>query len=483
MSSFIGREKELEKLKGLLEKKTASLAVIRGRRRIGKSRLIQEFSTSLKTFAFSGIPPTSKTTDESQRNEFAEQMAWNFKMPILKGQSWNDLFWHLADQIGKKGKERILLVLDEISWIGSKDPDFLGKLKNLWDLRLSQDPRIICILCGSASIWIEENILSSTGFLGRVSMALVLQELPLHDCALFWAGQKKRISSYEIFKVLSVTGGIPKYLEEIKPKLSAEENIKSLCFHAEGLLFREFDQIFSDLFFKKAALFKLIVQSLAEGSKDLEELCKCLGKEKSGTVSSYLHELLLAGFIRIDTTWNLKTKKNSKLRMYRLSDNYLRFYLKYISPNKEQIELGLFQAKSLSQLPGWNTVMGFQFENLVLNNYLRLIELLKIDFNDVLRLGTFFQNATKRQKGCQIDLLIQTRYGCLYVCEIKFYTAEISKEVAIEFENKLGRLSVPKGTSIRPVLIHCNGVSDAVAEMGLFDYIIDFSELLEVGVS
>ena len=249
MSTFIGRKLELEKLKTLLQKKSASLIVIRGRRRVGKSRLIQEFSKGKETFVFSGLPPSSRTTDESQRNEFAEQMSRLLGIPVLKDHSWNDLFWHLAEQINKKkGKEKIILVLDEISWIGSKDPDFLGKIKNLWDLYLSQNPHIICILCGSASVWIEENILSNTGFVGRVSLALVLQELPLKDCYLFWAGQKNRISSHEIFKVLSVTGGVPKYLEEVNPKLSAEENINRLCFQPEGLLFREFDQIFSDLF-------------------------------------------------------------------------------------------------------------------------------------------------------------------------------------------------------------------------------------------
>ena len=115
------------------------------------------------------------------------------------------------------------------------------------------------IICGSVSSWIEKNILSNTGFLGRISIDLVLEELPLIDCLKFWRKTKERLSPYEFFKVLSVTGGVPKYLEEILPEQSAETNIQRLCFKPQGLLFREFEQIFSDLFSRRSALYKKII--------------------------------------------------------------------------------------------------------------------------------------------------------------------------------------------------------------------------------
>lgn len=474
MTDFIGRERELRKLKELLQKKSASFVVIHGRRRIGKSRLIQEFGKNMKSLVFSGLPPTSKTTDQSQRDEFAKQMALNLKMPTIKSENWNDLFWHLAQQTNKG---RLLLVFDEISWIGSKDPDFLGKLKNFWDLHLSKNQSLIFIVCGSISTWIEQNILTSTGFLGRISLDLVIHELPLSDCRLFWNHQERRISSYEIFKVLAVTGGIPKYLEEIIPRISAEENIRRLCFQPDGLLFREFDQIFSDLFSKKATTFSHIVHYLADAPLSLDELCKFLKWEKSGNISDYLKELILAGFISSDPTWNIRSKKISRLKKFRLSDNYLRFYIKYIYPNKEQIIKGLYNIKSLSSLPSWKTITGLQFENLVLNNYQKLFQLLEINPNDVIMFGPFFQRPTLKQKGCQIDLLIQTNYS-LYLSEIKSSSSEINSKILQELKEKLNTFSIPKGISIRPVLIHINGVSDHVKESGIFDYIIDFSDLL-----
>src|SRR3989338_8828761 len=112
------------------------------------------------------------------------------------------------------------------------------------------------ILSGSQSTWIEKNILSSSGFVGRISYQLTLEELYLPECNQFWASRKDKISAYEKLKLLSVTGGVPRYLEEIQVNLSAEENIRRLCFRPEGLLFNEFEQIFSDLFSKRSDKYK-----------------------------------------------------------------------------------------------------------------------------------------------------------------------------------------------------------------------------------
>ncbi len=472
MTKFFGREDELKKLKELHQKDSASLVVIRGRRRIGKSRLIEEFGKGKRTLTFAGLPPRKGTTEQSQRNAFASRMSTVLGLPPIKADDWDDLFWHLG-QFTKEGS--VILVLDEISWMGSKDLDFLGKLKNFWDLTLSKNPQLILILCGSVSIWIEENILSHTGFLGRVSLSFLIHELPLKDCKKFWGNQQDRVSSYEMFKLLSVTGGIPKYLEEILPILSAEENIRKLCFQPEGLLYREFEQIFSDLFKKKSEMYKRIVEHLSGPALDMDQLCVHLKVDKNGSISQFLEELILAGFVSADTTWNIKTQKSSNLKKYRLKDNYLRFYLRYILPNKDQIAQGLFQLKTASSLQGWNSIMGLQFENLVLNNFQKLFQMLEIHADDVMRFGPFFQKQTLRQKGCQIDLLIQTKYNCLYICEIKFSSSEVGTQVISEMKEKTANISLPKGMSIRPVLIHVNGVSDGVVDSGLFDYIIDFS--------
>jgi uncharacterized protein len=469
---FIGRQRELAKLRQVTESRIASFIVLKGRRRIGKTRLAQEFGKNFRTLIFTGLPPTEGVTAKLQRENFASQLAKQLLIPTPRSGDWNDLFWVLSHYT-KEGKT--LIVLDEISWLGMNDPTFLGKLKIAWDLDLKQNSELILMLTGSVSSWIDKNILSNTGFVGRISLEMTLEELPLFRCDEFWGAERDRISAYEKFKLLAVTGGVPRYLEEIIPSLSSEENIRRLCFQSGGLLVKEYTRIFTDLFHKRGTLYGNIVSRLANGSCEQEEIRKVLGVKRGGRLSEYLYELETAGFISQDQTWDIKTGKLAKPRKYRLKDNYLRFYLKYIAPNLSRIEQDRFTMNPAQ----WPSVFGLQFENLVLSNRRRLLELLYLDPNEVVWDNPYFQTATLRQPGCQIDYLIQTRDRTLYLCEIKFSQNSINSDVISQVESKLKALSLPKGFSIRPILIHVNGVSDEVLAKDFFSRILDFSQILQ----
>ncbi len=474
---FIGRKEELNALKGLLSRRSASLIVIKGRRRIGKSRLLEEFSHLIpKSYVFSGLLPAEPTTAQSQRDEFAGQLARQIHQANFKKDDWSDLFWELSKFTGKGP---VLIILDEISWMGSKDPDFLGKLKNGWDLYFKKNDQLILAICGSATAWIEKNILSSTGFLGRESLSLTLDELPLSDCAKFWNSENNKISSHEKLQLLAVTGGIPRYLEQINPVLTAEENIRHLCFNKSGILFNEFEKIFSDLFSSRNILYKKIVQCLIEGIADQQTICKKIGLKMSGDISDYLDDLIKSGFISRDFTWNIKDGKLSNLSHYRLRDNYSRFYLKYILPNRLKIESGDMAKASLTLLRGWNTIMGLQVENLVLSNRHLIKQALRINPGDIVCDNPFFQRKNTKQKGCQIDYLIQTQHNTIYICEIRYSKNEISSQIIDEMEEKIHHLSVHKGFSYRTVLIHVNGISESLEESRYFSYVIDLGDFLK----
>lgn len=473
---FIGREAELAALKRFLNKKSSTLLVIKGRRRIGKSRLIEEFAKDFTFYSFAGLAPTVQTTAQSQRDIFAEQLSEQTGLPEIKADSWDKLFHLLAEKV-KYG--RIILLFDEISWMGSKDPDFLGRVKNIWDQKFKKNPHLIFILCGSASAWIEENILGSTGFLGRVSYTMTLEELPLKDCVRFWGKQANNISAFEKFKVLSIIGGIPKYIEEIDAAVSAEENIRRLCFSRGGILVNEFDHIFSNVFKRRSSMYKEIVKLLVYGSKDTLEISKSLHTEITGLLSNYLEELCLSGFLKRDYAWNLLSGVDNKLSKYRLSDNYLRFYLRYIEKNKSKIERCGFELKSITSLPEWYPIMGLQFDNLVLNNRQFIRQTLGLRPEEVINDNPFFQKPTSKQRGCQIDYLIQTKHDTLYVCEIKFVKHPVGMEVIAEVKKKISDLKRPKGISCRPVLIHVNGISEDVLDNDYFSSVIDMSKILD----
>jgi hypothetical protein len=471
LDPFYGRERELGILKELLDSNIARLVVLRGRRRIGKSRLAEQFGKSFsKHYTFVGLPPEDGVTDEIQRRHFANELERQTNLFSLRFDDWDCLFDSLG-QVVQRGK--ILVVLDEINWMGSMGPAFLGKLKTAWDVHFKKNPNLVLLLSGSMSAWIEKHILRSTGFFGRIALDIVLQELPLDQCSHFWRSYEKKISALEKFKILSVIGGIPLYLESINPKISAEENIRRLCFRKEGLLFLEFNRIFFDVFGTKAPIYKKIVSSLAQGAKDQSSILETIGVEKSGVYSDYFDELVKTGYLARDYTWNLKSGKFSKLSKYRLCDNYLRFYLSYIEPNQPSI----LQNRDL--LPaGWTTIMGLQFENLVLNNRRAIQTLLSIPQADIKIDNPYFQRSTSVAPGVQIDYMIQTRFNTLYICEIKFHKDQIGVEIIKEMQGKLAALKLPRGFSVRTVLIHVNGVKEEVEDQEFFSHIIDFSQLL-----
>lgn len=477
MNKFIGRKSELEQLQSLNRLGRVSLVVIKGRRRIGKSRLIREFSTGKRFLSFTGIAPMDRVTAQDQRDVFASQLAQALGMPPFTFSDWSDAFNHVSHHATD---EPTIILFDEISWMGDKDPTFIPKLKAWWDLALQNYPQTILILCGSISMWIEENIIQSTAFFGRITLQIDLEQLTIPECADFLHARGFKSSLYDIFKILSVTGGIPWYLEQILPQYTADENIRRLCFEKNGILTLDFDRIFHDLFNGKGSMYKKIVHLLAQGMKDLSQIRQALEYPASGSLSSLMQALIVAGFVTQHYSWSFKTEKLGKQSLYRLSDNYLRFYVKYIEPNLAKIKSGSYQDFSLQNLSGWDSVMGLHVENLLLNNRTLLLKSLGIAPSDIVADNPFIQRPTTRQKGCQIDYLVQTHTKNLFVCEFKFKRRELGVEVVESVQEKIARFSTPRGFGVVPVLFHISGVTDAVHEKRYFYRIIDIADFVEL---
>jgi hypothetical protein len=275
-----------------------------------------------------------------------------------------------------------------------------------------------------------------------------------------------------------VTGGVPRYLEEIDPSQTAEQNIERLCFRSGGLLFNEFSQIFHDIFSRRAETYRQIVVTLVDGAKSISEISHALKQERGGSLSAAIEDLELAGFLRKETSFNPASGKNlPRTVRYRIQDNYLRFYLKYIEPVAAQVAKGLYRRTPLESLQAWDTIIGFQFENLVLENLDALLGDIGLQGVPVLNAGPYFQAKTQKSSGCQIDLLIRTKQS-VYVFEVKF-RRKIELSVIAEVQQKIGRLKVDRSFSVRSGLIYQGELDPEIERSDFFDHLVPFSRLLE----
>ena len=473
---FFGREKQLRQLDSLWKKKVSSFVTCRGRRRIGKSTLIERFAETSRCrfIKLEGRRPDSKGSNASELSTFAEQLAAQTGGDATPPSNWLNAFIRLSEKIN--GREKTVVLIDEVSWLGYYDDAFAGTLKIAWDNYLKKKDRLIFVVCGSVSSWIRDNIIDNSAFMGRRALDLIVEALPLKECIKFWGRAAERIDLGEVIDVLSIAGGVPRYLEEIDPSESAAANIQRLGFTAHGLLREDFDVMFVDVVTKLPTLSGRVLRELAGGSRTVTEVASALGMAKSGVITGVVEGLGEAGLVGCDGGFNPETGRPSREVKYRIKDNYSRFYLKCIEPVKEMIDASAYDCTSLDLLPGWNTIMGLAFENLVISNYRELLPELHLESSLVTSVGSWRKKSTGGQGGCQVDLLIQTaRTVCLV--EIK-RMKEIPRTIADEVERKVRCIKRRPGVSVKTALVYDGHLMPGVESDGYFDAVVPFGRLL-----
>ncbi len=475
---FFGRTELLAQLRDLWGKRVSSLVTCRGRRRIGKSTLIERFATQSKArfIKLEGLKPQAGTTKEDELDSFAEQLAAQTGAESSRPESWLHAFIRLSKEID--GHQRTVVLLDEASWMAHGDPLFAATLKVAWDNYLKKHDRLILVVCGSVSVWIKENILESGAFFGRRSLDMVVPELPLSECVKFWGEAASRVATREIVDVLSVTGGVPRYLEEVDPGLSARENIRRMFFLPNASLRVDFDEMFKDAITRQPKFSGEVLRCLVDGPRNLTEIARTLGVAKGGNITNAIAQLEESGMVASDFGRNPETGAEVRERRYRLRDNYSRFYLKYVEPSKSAIDRGTFAFSGLDQFAGWESIMGLQFENLVVNNLRELLKALHMDKVMITSAAPWMKrgSASAGTKGCQIDLLVQSRMSMCLV-EIK-RQSHIGREIIEEVREKCASLPRPGGVSLRTALVFDGELAASVEADGFFDAVIPFSSLL-----
>ena len=475
---FFGRTELLQQLQDLWGKRVSSLVTCRGRRRIGKSTLVERFAVQSKArfIKLEGLRSQPGMTKDDELASFASQLAAQTSAEDSPPADWLRAFIRLSKEI--RPREKTVVLLDEVSWMAYGDPTFSATLKIAWDNHLKKHDRLILVVCGSVSTWIKENIIESGAFYGRRSLDVVVPELPLCECVKFWGNAAERTAMRDIVDVLSVTGGVPRYLEEINPLLSAKENIRKMCFLPKAPLRTDFDEMFADVITRLPRFSEKVLRCLVDGARSVTEIADALGVGKGGNITNAVAQLEESGMIAADSGKNPETGAEVRECRYRLSDNYSRFYLKYIEPNKDAIDSAMFAFNGLEQFAGWNSMMGLQFENLVVNNRRTLLRLLHMD-NVLVQSAAPYRKrggAKSGSAGCQIDLLVQARMS-MCVVEIK-RQAHIDRDIIDEVREKCRCLAKPRGVSVHTALVHEGEIAPSIEADGFFDAIIPFRRFL-----
>ena len=474
---FIGRDSELKLLNKYKDNYQAKLISLMGRRRIGKSTLIEKFAEGFKSFVeIQGLGPDQNSSKKGQLHHFSTRISQIFDSPRIIFEDWSDAFFELIKRT-KRGEH--LIFLDEISWMGKGDPLFAAKLKEAWDIGFKKNPKNTMVICGSVSSWIEENILNSANFAGRISLQLFLNELNLKEINFFWDTNNFYMGDFEKMIILSIAGGVPKYLEELVKSETVDQNIIRLCYTPSGILFNEYDKIFHETLGRKSKTLEKIINACLVEKLSPKQLADKLKIQQNQDLTNYIHILELSGFLSRDYSFKFDGTA-SKISYLRVKDNYIRFYLKYIAPMKEKIEKGGKEFQSLSDIRGYQSILGLQFENLILANRQLIHLFLDINPRDVISSAPYVQRKTTTNKGaCQVDLLIHTQFDLFYLCEMKCMK-RIGPAIMKEVKKKMETLKLPKRSSLRPILIYVGELDPNCQEeiVQFFHRTISLSDLL-----
>ncbi|MCF0133805.1 MAG: ATP-binding protein [Blautia sp.] len=451
---FIGRKKELQSLNELYSHHRFTMSVIYGRRRIGKSTLINEFLKDKPNVFY-----TATRVGSERNQEFFGMQVIESLSPELSGMSF-DSFEATLDFVTKSlGERKLVLVIDELPYWAEKDAALLSVLQKYIDTKWL-DKELMLILCGSSLSFMENKVLSEKSpVFGRRNSQIKLEAFDYREAALFVPDY----SPEEAAVCYGVTGGVAKYLSLINPDISIDENIKKLFFHTDGYLYDEtrnlLTQEFSDI-----TVVNNVIEQIANGSNTVTLIASKI-HEKEPTVLYSLEKLISAGLIEKKKC--ITEEKNKKKTQYVLKDHMFQFWYAFIPKAHSVIEIGggdLYYEKAVK--PNLHGFMGGIFEEMC--RYYTLEQGIQNRFGIfVTRVGTWWgvericdDHGNYQNQATDIDVVaISDIEKTAVVGECKFKNEKIDKGI---YETLLRRESLISGkyAIVKRVLFSLNGFTD-----------------------
>lgn len=432
MEVLIGRKAEKQILESTLKSSEAELIAIYGRRRVGKTFLIQSVFEKEIAFEFSG---THNAPFKTQLENFGRQLTKASKsvIPLAAPSNWSEAFAMLERWLEQHlKKEKKVVFFDEFPWLDTPRSNFLSAFSYFWNSWGVKQKNLIVVICGSAASWMIKNIVRSKGGLhNRITQSIRLLPFNLAETESFLKAKAVNLDRYQILQIYMAMGGVPFYLKNVRKGESAAQSIDRTCFTKDGVLRNEFDKLYSSLF-DKADHHISIVRALSKNGKGFtrNEIINVCKLSSGGTTTTILNELEESGFI----TSYVPFEKATKDAIYKLTDEYSLFYLKYIEHHRSAAVNAWVRLSSSSSWKSWS---GIAFETICLKHIEQIKAALGIAAVHTTE-SVWRYIGGKDVDGAQIDLLIDRNDYCINICEMKYSDSEytITKAYAEDLKRK-----------------------------------------------
>jgi AAA+ ATPase superfamily predicted ATPase len=432
MVNIAGRKHEITLMKKLLNSTESGLLAMYGRRRIGKTYLIERVYAENIVFCIIGM---HRASVRQQLTNFAITLSEiTNETPYKIPENWLEAFKDLKAYLMKQPTDtKQVVFFDEFPWLDGKRSGFLAAFEHFWNSWASKQAHILVVICGSAASYMIKKVIHNKGGLyNRITQSIRLLPFTLAETADFLQQRNIKLSLFEITQLYMCMGGVPHYLKEVREGMSAAQVIDKLAFKKDGLLTKEFHFLYPALF-EHAENHETIVRALATKRSGLtrQQLVALLPMESGGSLTNWLFDLEESGFIEKYRPFSKKQKES----LYRLSDEYSLFYLKFIEGVASTGEVSwLSMAKSAS----WQSWAGYAFEGICLKHNHAIKNALGISGLTTTQ-SSWWHKGSKNETGTQIDMLIDRPDNTITLMEIKYANSPftITKKYAEELTKKI----------------------------------------------
>lgn len=460
MNNVIGRKKEIEDLKRIYNSGRPEFVAVYGRRRVGKTFLIDEILGENMTFHHTGLSPYDrkrKVTLKDQLQNFYFTLIRSGMEGIEQPKSWMEAFYQLQKLLENQDNgSRQVVFIDELPWMDTPRSQFLTALEWFWNGWGNMRHNLCLIVCGSATSWMLDNLINNKGGLyGRLTWEMKLSPFTLNECEEFYMSRNIKISRYNVLQSYMVLGGVPYYMNYFIPSMSLAQNIDNLFFSKNAKLSDEFDRLFNSAFDDAENCMKLVRAAAKRHSGyTREELAEMTGINPNGDMTKMLKALIASDFMIKYVPFG-ESKRNVR---YKLTDSFCWFWI-HFKEKKKVLENDYWEHHlNESEIASWR---GIAFEEVCFNHISQIK--LALGISGVSSVESAMIVKGENNEGMQLDLVIERNDDVVNICELKCYkdtftvdkaynTVLLNRQSAMEkrFPNK----------SVHLTLITTNGITD-----------------------